>query len=155
MSTLWHRDKDGQFVIKEDSFKSKTTVDGKSLYKRIHGTKFTVNTNSTNTCDFVIPYPHVKVEGIEVLNADLGDTCSFKVLDTANNDYSGLDPATYGPNVTLNQFAFDVYPRAGFYTHNSQYDADLYINTIIRVEYENTTSNKDIYVNYVLNEVKG
>lgn len=157
MSIIYRKDKDGQLVIKNEAFKAKTTeVNGveKSLYKRIHGISFNVTTNGTNTCDFVVPHPHVKIEAIEILNADLGDNCSFKVLDTNTNTYSGLDVGTYGANFVLNQFAFGVYLSTGYYKHESQYDADLYQGMIIRIEFNNTTNNKDIYLNYILNEVK-
>lgn len=159
MSIGWKpsKDKDGQNKIKMDAFASKTTlVNGieKDLFKRIHGASFTVANNQSNTCDFVVPYPHVKIEGIEVLNANMADDLSFYVLDATGNPYSGLDVGTYGDNVQLNQFAFNVHPRTEYYMHESQYDADLYLGMIIRISYNNNGTGKTIYMNFILNEVK-
>ena len=157
MSWMPDRDKDGQYKIKSEAFASKTVVVGgveKSLYKRIHGNKFEVPTNASTSCDFVIPYPHVKIEGIEILNGHPEDDLSLKVLDADGNTYSQLDVATYGDNFMLNQFAFNVHPKLDYYIHESQYDADLFQGMIIRIEYNNTQSGKDIFMNFLLNEVK-
>lgn len=150
-------DKEGHFKIKTESFSSKTvTVGGveKSLYKRIHGNNFFVANNQSTSCDFVIPYPHVKIEGIEILSAHPADDLNLKVLDADGNVYSGLDVGTYGDNFMLNQFAFNVHPATDYYRHDSQYDADLYQGMIIRIEYNNTGSGKNVYMNFLLNEVK-
>ena len=154
---IFDKDKDDQFKIKNDAFSSKTVVvDGvqKDLFKRIHGANFNVTTNGNNTCDFIIPYPHVKIEGIEVLNAKMQDRLSFYVLDTDTNTYSQAPVEAVGPNYQLNQFAFDIHPKDGYYVHQSQYDADLYQGMIIRIEYFNEGTGKDIYMNFILNEVK-
>ena len=154
MSYLYRRDKDGAPVVKIEAFASKTTTDGKSLYKRVHGVKFSVDSGQNTNCQFAIPYPHCKIEAMEIVNADTGDYMDFKILDTASNAYSQLDPGTYGANFTLNQFGHNVYPSSSAYTHKSQYDADLYQGMIISIDYENIGASKDIYINYILNEVK-
>lgn len=149
MNVMMRRDKDGQFVIKEEAFKSKTTADGKSLYKRVHGDTFSVI--DTQTHDWSIPYAHVKIEAIEIINCDIGDKIDFKILDDTNNTYSGVP----GSNQELNQFGFGVYTPDKFFEHKSQYDADLYYGMNIHIDYVNASgSQKDIYVNYILNEVK-
>lgn len=149
------KDKDNAVVIKQEAFASKTTADGKSLYKRVHGATFNVPNGVTTICQFTIPYAHCKIEAMEIINATTGDSMNFKVLDTATNTYSGLDVGTYGANFLLNQFGFNVYPVEGGYTHQSQYDADLYSGMVVEIEYSNNDANtKDVYINYVLNEVK-
>lgn len=149
------KDKDNAVVIKNEAFASKTTADGKSLYKRVHGASFNVLNGATTNCRFTIPYTHCKIEAMEIINAHTGDLMDFKVLDTVTNTYSGLDTGTYGANFQLNQFGFNVYPVEGSYIHRSQYDADLYTGMILEIAYTNNSgSTKDIYVNYVLNEVK-
>lgn len=151
------RDKDGMFKIKTEAFASKTVeVNGvkKDLYKRIHGESFSVANNQSNTCDFIIPYAHVKIEGIEVLNGNMQDDLSFYVYDADGNPYSGAPWTDENDRYLLNQFAFNVHPKNDFYVHHSQYDADLYSGMIIRILYNNTGSGKDIYMNFILNEVK-
>ena len=151
MGVQYRKDKDGQFVMKGEAFKSKTTADGKSLYKRIHGETFNIAAGSTTACDFVLPYPHSKVEAIELINCTIGDSITLKVLDDATNTYSQA-PGSY---FLLNQFGFNVYMSDKYYEHTSQYDADLYLNMTIRVDYTNVSVDaKDIYINYILNEVK-
>lgn len=157
------KDKDQQFKLKVEAFASKTVsvlntqtglYETKDLYKRIHGDSFSLSTGGTNQLDFVIPYNHCKVEGIEILNGAPSDSLSMYVLDADGNPYSGLDVGTYGDNVMLNQFAFNVHPRKDFYSHRSQYDADVFIGMILRIVYNNSGSPKTVYMNYNLNEVK-
>jgi hypothetical protein len=148
MQVVLPRDKDGQFFLKMDAFSAKTTVDGKSLYKRIHGKKFPVAATSTTNLSFAVPYPHVKIEALEFINCEKNDCLSFEIKDDDLGTYSGT------PNSTLNQFGFDVYMSGEFYEQRAQYDADLFTGMVVYIEYTNNSAAKDVYVNYVLNEVK-
>ena len=148
MNFMPSRDKDGQFFFKMDAFASKTTVDGKSLYKRVHGKKFTVTGSATTTCLFTVPYAHAKVEAFEILNCAYDETVDFYVLDDTLGTYSGT------PDKVLNQFGYTVQMPKDFYDKKSQYDADLYNGMQIKIDYTNNNATKDIYINYVLNEAK-
>lgn len=128
----------------------------KNLFKRVHGVKSaSINASAEGDIDFTIPYPHAKFTGAEMFGTELGDTVKFYVLDTANNDISGLDVGTYGANVPLNQFGFDVEMPPERYANTSDYDADLYQNMVIRCKYTNNgASAKVISMNVWLHEVK-
>jgi len=130
---------------KNPAFKDKT-IDGKKLYKRVHGQSYTVVTGMTS-CELNVPYPNCKVNGIEILGGELGDYVQFKVKDTDTGIISTV------PNYVLNQFGFDVYLTPGLHRENSQYDADLIQNMKVVVEFHSTVS-KDIYINFILHEVK-
>jgi hypothetical protein len=128
----------------------------KSLYKRIHGIKSSsIASGQQVNIDFVITYNHVKFTGAEVFGTELGDTIDFYVLDDSNNTYSGAPTESPGyPNYLLNQFGFLVEMPADRYMNSSDYDADLYINMIIRCKYKNNgASPKTISMNVWLHEV--
>jgi len=129
------------------AFASKTLVNGKSLFKRFTGTSFTL-TAGTNTCTWTqASFPWVKFLGIEVIGAELGDTCDLFVLDTATGTYSGY------ANHTLNQFAYNTNVAPGYYKHISEYDSDMYQDLQIKIVY-NSVSAKTLYINFDMNEVK-
>lgn len=127
----------------------------KSLYKRVHGVGATVPSGQTVSIDFVIPYPHAKFTGAEIFGCEIGDTLDFTVHDTPTNAISGLPVGTYGANVMLNQFGFDVEMPPERYKNTSDYDADLYQGMVIRCSYTNNGQNsKHIGMNAWLHEVK-
>lgn len=133
-------------------------VDGvkKSLYKRVHGVNGTIPANSSANIDFKIPYMTCKFNGANIFGVDLKDTLDFLILDTDTNQYSQLDVNTYGANVMLNQFGFDVeMPASGFYENTSNYDSDLQKDMIVRCVYKNNgTADKYISMNLWIHEVK-
>jgi len=130
-------------------FVSKKLPDGKKLYRRKHGKISTVSGNEEKVIDFVVPYPAVKINKVEIINAGMLDIVDFKILDTDTGGYSGV------PNYVLNQFGFDVVISDWFYFDESDYDADLYLGMVIRVIYKNKTNDiKNIGINYTLHEVK-
>jgi len=142
------KDKDGQFKLKTESFSAKTVLvkDGetfvqKSLYKRIHGKKYeSVMTNVVTNLDFDVPYPLAKIEAIEIINGKLGDCLTFEIL------YNGQ---------LVNTFGFDLFVDAsGYYEQRSQYDADVTNEISFRVKYNNKNDTRDIFINFILNEVK-
>jgi hypothetical protein len=150
---IFDKDSDGQIKLKLEAFASKTVRHNgvsKRLYKRIHGKKFTCVTACTTTdLDFVVPYPDAKIETIEIIGGELGDSLDFEVYDTPCGDISGY------PCVKLNQFGFSVYMDAtGYYEQHSQYDADVIQNMKFKIKYTNANPTKTVYINFVLNEVK-
>lgn len=123
-------------------------VNGKKIFKRIHGVEKEL-INQEENIDLVIPYNQCKITGIEIIGASLGDKVDFIILDTDQGDLSGV------PNYQLNKFGFNVYLSKDYYEHTSNYDADLVKNMIIRVVYKKyETSDKKVYINVILHEVK-
>lgn len=121
-------------------------VDDKKLYNRSTGKIFTLSAGS-NTCDFTIAYPHVKIVGVEIINGGLGDYTDFTVHDDALGTYSTV------ANYQLNQFGFDVNVAPDKYERMCKYDADLYYGMVIKMTYTAAVA-RDIYVNYILHELK-
>lgn len=121
-------------------------IGGRSLFARAHGSEFTVLTG-TNTLEFTVPHPYAKFNELEVVGGEIGDFIDFKVLDTSAGTYSTI------PNYILNQFGFSVYVSKDYYKRKSSYDADLYQGMRLVAEY-NSLSDKSVYVNYILHEVK-
>lgn len=122
------------------------TIDGKSLFNRTHGLTYSLTTG-TNSQKFTVTYPHAKFNGLEIVGAEVGDTASLKVLDSSTGSYTSF------PDFELNQFGWDVAIAPGFYKRLSDYDADLFIGMQVEIVYD-SVSDKDIYVNYLLHEVK-
>jgi hypothetical protein len=142
-------------VDAQQAFASKYTIDGKALYKRMHGGNATISASSTGNIDHVVTYNEVKFTGACIINCNVGDTVNFTVHDDANNTYSGLDVGTYGANVQLNKFGYDVEMSKDFYENTSQYDASLYVGMIIRCSYSNNDNSNSRYigVNFEMHEV--
>jgi len=132
------------------TFSAKTiVVNGvtKSLYKRFTGIS-QVLTSGANTFAWTqSAFPWVKFVGVEIIGAELGDTCSFYVLDTATGTYSGH------ANYPLNQFGFTANVAPNFYNHTATYDADLYQNLQLQFVYTSASA-KTVYINFDMNEVK-
>lgn len=125
---------------------AKTTNDGKKLFKRVHGIRSNVVAGN-NVVDFIVPYPHVKIKEIQFFGADLGEYVELEIFDTAVGTYTGV------PNFKLNQFGFSANIANEFYTHKSEFDADLYQGMIVKITYYSINS-KNIGINYVMDEVK-
>ena len=135
--------------ITNTPFSNKTieTSEGiKKLYKRIIGLQQDV-TIGLNTIVYSIPYNWVKITGIEFINGENLDFVSLFVCDDSNGTYSKV------PNYKLNQFGFNVNLCTNLYSWSSSYDADLYLNMVIKVEYNSATTKK-IGINFQFNEVK-
>lgn len=128
------------------AFASKTLPNGKKLFKREHGIQANVIQGS-NTIIFTIPYPWVKLDGVEILNGTILDYCDFYVLDSVTGNYSTI------PNYQLNQFGYTTNIRSNYYISESKYDADLYQGMQLKVVY-NSVDTKTIGINLKLNEVK-
>jgi hypothetical protein len=133
-------------AIQNQPFASKTLPNGKKLYKREHGIQAAVAVGTTDVL-FTIPYPWVKLIGIEILYGTTLDTCNLMILDSTTGTYTTI------PNYKLNQFGFNVNVEPDSYSEESAYDADLYVGMQIKVEYTTTTA-KTIAINFNINEVK-
>ena len=133
--------------VQSNAFTAKTLSNGKSLYKRFTGISQTLTSGSNTFAWTQASFPWVKFVGIEVIGAELGDTCSLYVLDTSTGTYSGH------ANYPLNQFGFTANIAPGFYNNTSSYDADLYQNLQIKFVYTSVSA-KTIYINFDMNEVK-
>lgn len=130
-------------------FAAKTmSVNGatKKFYKREHGIQSSVITGA-NTILFTIPYPWVKITGLEVMGGELLDKCDIMILDSTTGTYSTI------PNYMLNQFGFAINVAKGLYEEQNAYDADLYQGMQIKLVYT-SISDKTIGINFNLNEVK-
>ena len=126
-------------------FASKT-LENKKLFKRVHGVTKDVIFGETEIL-YAIPYPWVKINGIEVINGTTGDRVSFFILDSATGTYSTV------PNFQLNQFAFDVNIAKDYYMHKSEFDADLYQGMQIKIVYTSVAP-KTVGINFLMNELK-
>lgn len=157
MSYIPNRDSLGHPVGFMSPFALKE-VDGKKLFKRVHGCDSgatLIPANTTGYIIFTIPYPACKFSGATLLNCELGDTLDYIILDDANNTYSQAPVETYGANFPLNQFGFDVVLPSGEYKNTSNYDADLYYGMQLMCAYKNNSASaKKIYMNVELHELK-
>ena len=139
------KDSDGQYKIKLESFTSKTTLHNgvtKKLFKRIHGVKHSsVASGQETNLDFTIPYALCKLEAVEIINCEIGDTVTFEVLLASNN-------------AVLNTFGFSVNLTNEYYIQRSQYDADVTSALKLRLKYTNNNATKDVRLNFILNELK-
>jgi len=146
------KDLNGNVVVRLYPFPSKT-ADGCKLFQRLHGNKAAVTTGS-NTIDFVIPYAKAKIDGMDVVGAEVGEQADMIVLDTSQGHIQlsmGVPAENVVPNAPLNQFGFGVGMFPGSHAVISKYDADLIQGMVIRVVYT-ALSNKDIVFNYYLHE---
>jgi len=116
------------------------------LETRNTGKSFSVTTGMT-VCNFVIPYTKCKIDGLEVVGGEVGDTCDLFILDTASGTLSTI------PYYKVNQFGYTVNIPAGFYSREAKYEAELFVGLTISVEYT-SISNKTIRFNYHLHEMK-
>ena len=129
-------------------FTSKILPNGQKLFKRVHGVSSSVSGNSTENIEFIVPYTQCKVTAVELIGAEIGDSCNFYIYDNALGTISGF------PNVRLNQFGFNLYLAKDYYREESSYDADLIQGLKLQVEFTNSSSNqKFIGVNFILHEV--
>lgn len=133
-------------IIETLPFSAKVLQNGKKLFTRTHGKEFALSIGS-NTLDFNIPYTQCKISGIEILNGEFGDKVDLFILDDDLGTYSTV------PNYVLNQFGFETNIAKDFYNRESSYDADLYYNMYISITYYSESA-KNIYINYLLHEVK-
>lgn len=119
---------------------------GKKLFKRVHGLRVSV-VPGDNLISFPCPVPNAKVEAIQIIGAEVGDSVDLTVHDTPDGDISGI------PGMRLNQFGFGVNVGPGTWDWRSKYDADLIQGLELRLLYRSVSA-KNIGINFDLNEVK-
>lgn len=119
---------------------------GMRIYRRLHGIQATL-VQGSNTIIWSVPYNWAKITSVQIIGGETLDFASLIVLDSPTGTISGI------PNFTLNQFGFSANISAGFFESKSKYDADLYKDLQIKIEY-NSVSAKTVGFNFVLDEVK-
>lgn len=127
-------------------------IGNKSLFKRVRGVQQDLVVGD-NTILYTEEFNWVKFMALEVINGEVGDYCSLYVLDSATGQVTLAMTGTAIPNYPLNQFGFNANIAAGFYSHRSEFDADVYRGLQIKIVYHSMTA-KRIGINYVMNEVK-
>lgn len=130
-------------------FADKILPNGKKIYTRIHGIEANVQGAPYNI-DFIIPYASCKITGIEIIGGKLGDKANFKVLDSETGIYTTI------PHYLLNQFGFLMNVTPNSYVYKSDYDADLFQNMVLRIEYDASEEPlpRPVYINFILHEIK-
>ena len=129
------------------AFSSNYVTDGK-LFRRKHGYSFTILANEKKNFEIQVPYTNCKVDKVEILGCDFGDSASFKILDDDSGTYTTI------PKQQINQYAFDVKLSDKYYQDQSKYEANLTSGLYIQIEYkENTGIDKDIHINVDFHEV--
>lgn len=152
-----NRIKSGQTVqnkVENDSpsinspFASKE-ISGKRLFKRVHGITASVQ-NAPDTINFNVPYDNCKITEIEIIGGAIGDKCDLYVVDTPTGTISGVN------DLVLNQFGYSVNVAKDYYSHSSNYDADLIKDMKVRIVYDakDELLPKTIGINIVLHELK-
>ena len=122
------------------------TFGTKRLFARNTGKAFTITTGS-NDLSYTMTYAWAKITGLECIGAEIGDYAELRVYDNSSGTYSGV------PNALLNQFGYTLYMAKDYYARSSQFDSDIYAGMVLKITY-NSISNKNIYLNYLINEVK-
>jgi len=123
-------------------------IDGvlKKFYARNTGLQYDLITGS-NDINFTIPFPWVKIIGIECIGGEILDTAELRVYDNALGTYSGV------PDALLNQFGYTLNMAKDYYARTSPFDADLYQGMILKITYV-SVSDKRVGMNIIMNEVK-
>jgi len=130
-------------------FGAKSQVIGgvlKKFYARNTGLQYDLTTGS-NDINFTIPFPWVKIIGIECIGGEILDTAELRVYDNALGTYSGV------PDALLNQFGYTLNMAKDYYARSSPFDADLYQGMILKITYV-SISDKRVGMNIIMNEVK-
>ena len=136
-------------VVSQPPFGAKTlSINGvtKKLYARTVGFQQALSTGA-NDVSYTATYPWVKLTGVEAINCEALDYVNFMVHDTAAGTYSGY------PNALLNQFGFSVNLAKDFYRRIADFDADLYVGMVVKIEYTSVSA-KTVGFNFIMNEVK-
>jgi len=139
----------------QPAFADKVLPDGGKIYIRDWGEKFSVTAYdwqadpapAPNELKLAVPFPHVKLDELEIIGGEKGDRVSFHVWDDTSGTYTTI------PNYPLNQFGFMTGVAADHFKKKSKYDADLYYGMQIVIDYYSMSA-KDILINYGFNEVK-
>lgn len=130
-------------------FHSKELVDiQKKLFRRAYGIQGTLIANGNTTIEFTVPYAWCKITTMEIVGLPEMMKVDLCIMDSPLGLYTGV------PNYKLSQFGFDVNVAKNYYKDHSEYDADLYMNMVIKVIIKNDTANTPtIGINFTLHEV--
>lgn len=132
--------------MNDSPFSSKYISDGK-LTKRKKGYSFNVLAGQNNLFEIPVEFK-CKVDAVEIINCNIGDSVNFKVLDDDLGTVSTI------PKALLNQYGYDVKMPNGFYKEQNKYQADLSQGMYLKFEYlENSNIDKTIYINIDFHEV--
>lgn len=133
-----------------EPFASKQLLNGKKLFRRVHGVKLSLDgTSNAQSTSFTIPYTLCKMTSTVIVNGVAGDSVDFKVLDTSSGTVTGV------PNYVLNQFGHGVYVSNNYYREDSEYDAELFMGLQMEITLTPVdTVARDVYFNITLHEVK-
>lgn len=127
--------------------KNSAFADKASLFFRGKGLKQTIPANSTANIIYTLPYTKGKINGLEILYGNDGDTCNFKVLDTTTGSYTTV------PNYLLNQFGYDWNIKSVGTKEILPYDADIFLGMQLVVSYTNNSDNDtEVAVNFYIHE---
>lgn len=138
------RDANGKSIISTAAFADKA-----NLFFRGEGKKVTCPAGQTTDIIYTLSYVKAKLNGMEIMYGQDGDTCNFKVLDSTTGTYTTV------PNYLLNQFGFNWNVRVGSMKEILPYDADILQNMQLVVEYTNNgASAVDVGVNFYIHEDK-
>jgi len=136
-------------ITSAPSFGAKTFLLGstvKKLFARNTGKPFAVTTGS-NELSYTATYPWAKITGVECIGAEIGDYADLRVYDNSSGTYSGV------ANALLNQFGYTIYLAKDYYRRDSKFDSDIYVGMVLKITY-NSISNKNVYINYLMDEAK-
>ena len=144
-------------IESQPAFADKVLPSGGKIYVRDWGEMYSVTQHDWTATDPVdapdqlilqVPFPHVKLDELEIIGGETGDRVSFHVWNDTAGTYNGA-PANY----PFNQFGFMAGVAPGYFRKKSKYDADLYYGMQIVIDYYSMSA-KTIFVNYGFNEVK-
>jgi hypothetical protein len=113
------------------------TIHGKKLFTRNTGIRYACVVG-VNTIEYTVTYTNCKMDGLEFLNCEFGDTANLEVW----HPQAGK----------VGQFGYNTNLPDGFYHKKSKYDADLSAGLIIKIIYT-SISQKTIGINFDLHEV--
>jgi len=151
------RDSSGNIIQQQSPFSAKVIKDGK-LFRRLHGSTFTLNASGDTVHEITVPYLKCKINKLELLWFPEGVTVDFEVLDTedcAIQIAMGVPEQDRVPNAMLNQFSFGAGIRTNYHEDTSEYDADLIQDMKIRITLHNPTIvTKTVCINSVFHEIK-
>jgi hypothetical protein len=127
-------------AVETRPFSSKVVYDGR-LFTRVHGIeKQEIASGNSFIFQFTIPYDHCKLTCVEIVE----DIISVSNLEI-HHSLAGK----------LNQFGYSVNTGKTIYKRESNYDADLFKDLIVKIEVQNSSGvSKWFGVNLVLHEVR-
>lgn len=129
-------------------FATKELSNGKKLFRRKHGYKFSLDSSGTTTYKITVPYNACKINEAEFLDFPKGVSVLMKVLDSTTGTYTTV------PNAVLNQYGFDALIAKDFYRDTSPYDADCFLGMQLEFIFSHAANISDeVGLNMTFHEV--